>query len=258
MADQFSSPANAVTAPNGGQTQATQPVALPPSQPVPTAPATPTASPLPPTPAPAGAKPSISAIQDTLSVNFIRDQRVRLNRQIEKDKVYSRYAAWGVAIFMIVLIAVVSIEFLMSLQEQKITASISDTKTRLSGLSTLESEYLVYAQKLKLMYALDTARAAKQEATTFFYQLVPTTDVLQTITTDNDQQKPIITFQIQSPDVFGLLSTLQIFSAQNVTDKGYLIQTKSLTRSDDGTYSFSGTLDYSKAAAMKSAGSGGQ
>ncbi|HZZ98841.1 MAG TPA: hypothetical protein VFG51_02815 [Candidatus Saccharimonadia bacterium] len=205
----------------------------------------------------APASPPVSPIQDMLNVNFVRDQRARQMRVIEKDKAIAKYVAWAVAIFIVILIAVVVVEFLLSMQDKKVGDSITETKTRLTGLSSLEKEYLVYAQKLKLMYTLDTARATKQEATNYFYTLVPPVNILKSVTTDNDQQKPLIGFTIQSPDVFTLLDLLKLFSAQTVTDKGYMIQNKNLSRDADGTYTFDGTLDYSKAAGMKKTGAAG-
>lgn len=182
-------------------------------------------------------------------INFIRDQRKKLDVHLNQDKKIARYSAYGVIAFMFALTVVVVIYYLLVLQQRRIEESVTDVSSRLSSMSSLEKEYVVYAKKVKLLFTLDAARETKREATTFFYSLVPPENLLREVRTDDVDQKDTITFRVQSPDVFTLLRLLQNFADKSVYDRGYILQTEQLSRSPDGSYSIEGSMNYALANA---------
>jgi len=187
-------------------------------------------------------------------INFIRDQRKRLEEHVEQDKKIARYTMIGLVVFMLVLVGVMIAYYLFSLQQKKIAEQTANVSAQLSTMSTLEKEYIIYAKKIKLLAALDAERMVKRNASSFFYGLVPPGNVLREVRTDDELNKDTIAFTIESPEVFALLRMLNTFGSREVYDKGYVMSITGLRRDQDGTYSIEGNMNYARATDMAKLG----
>lgn len=191
---------------------------------------------------------------DGMGINFIRDQRKRLDAHLDGDKKIAKATMIILVVFMLVFVAAIGVSFYFVSQQDKIKTATDQATAHLSSLSSLEKEYLVYAKKLKLLFAIDKDREIKRAASAFFFALIPSEDLLKSMKTDDATQINTIVFSIETPDVFAVLRLLKSFAAKSVYDQGYVLQTEKLARRVDGIYSISGTMNYSKASALAKSG----
>ncbi len=191
------------------------------------------------------------------SVNFLRTQRKTTDARVTKDRLITRWTMIGMGVFLAVVIGVVVAKLFVSAQRSSISKEIDQAKARIATFQTIERDYVVFAKKVQLMFALDKQREAKREAVKFFYNLIPQEDVIQQVQLDSKQFK--ILFQIESPDVFRMLTLLRIFREKITKDVIFDVAITNVIRKPDGSYLTSGSLGYdafgkelpAKAAAAK-------
>lgn len=176
------------------------------------------------------------------SVNFLRTQRKTSDVQVTKDRAITRWTMIGMGVFIAVVLGVVIAKLVVSSQRTTLSKEVSQAKARIATFQTIERDYVVFAKKVQLMFALDKQREAKREAVKFFYTLVPQEDVIQQVQLDAKQSK--ILFQIESPDVFRMLTLLRIFREKVTKDVIFDMAITSITRKPDGVYLTSGSLGY--------------
>lgn len=191
------------------------------------------------------------------SINFARGQQEAMQAIRKKDMVIARATGFGLAGFGVILAVVFGLRIYFTFQVEQIRSASAQAAARLTQLSAFEREYLVYARKVQLLFGLDQLKKAKQDAVDFFYTIVPDENLLTTVQIDAKEQ--LISFQIQSPDLFSTLNLLRIFRERLKEEDAqlYSIKVTRLSRDDTGAYSLVGTLAYSideektSASAMK-------
>lgn len=176
------------------------------------------------------------------SVNFLRTQRKTSDAQITKDRLITRWTMIGMSVFIVVVIGVVIAKLAVSSQRAEVSKQVDQLKGRIATFQSLEREYVVFAKKVQLMFSLDKQREAKREAVKFFYNLIPQEDVIQQVQLDSKQFK--ILFQVESLDVFRMLTLLRIFRDKVTKDVIFDMAITNVTRKPDGSYLITGSLGY--------------
>jgi len=175
-------------------------------------------------------------------INFLRNKRKVADAQVVHDRLITRWTMIGMAVFMVVVIGVVIAKLVIGSQRDAVSKQVDQSKARIATFQTLERDYIVFAKKVQLMFGLDKQREAKREAVKFFYGLIPQDSVIQQVQLDSKQFK--IIFQVESPDVFRMLSLLRIFREKLTKDVIFDVAISSVTRKSDGTYLTTGALGY--------------
>lgn len=176
------------------------------------------------------------------SVNFLRSQRRTVDAKVTKDRFITKWTMIGMSVFIVVVIGVVITKLVVSSQRSAVSKEVDQAKARIATFQTIERDYVVFAKKVQLMFALDKQREAKREAVKFFYNLIPQEDIIQQVQLDAKQSK--ILFQVESPDVFRMLTLLRIFREKITKDVIFDMVVAGITRKPDGTYMVAGSLGY--------------
>ena len=79
----------------------------------------------------------------------------------------------GMGVFIAVVIGVVIAKLIVSSKRSAVSKEVDQAKARIATFQSIERDYVVFAKKVQLMFALDKQREAKREAVKFFYNLIP-------------------------------------------------------------------------------------
>jgi uncharacterized membrane-anchored protein YhcB (DUF1043 family) len=169
-------------------------------------------------------------------------ERKTADAKVTKDRLITKWTMIGMGVFIAVVIGVVIAKLVVSSQRSTVSKEVDQAKARIAIFQSIERDYVVFAKKVQLMFALDKQREAKREAVKFFYNLIPQEDIIQQVQLDAKQSK--ILFQVESPDVFRMLTLLRIFREKVTKDVIFDMAIAGITRKPDGTYMVSGSLGY--------------
>ena len=177
-----------------------------------------------------------------LNVNFLRKQRKAVSVLVARDQTIARYTSFGLIGFMAIIIIAVLLHVVILNMQKNIEKQSTAAQQNIQAMSSIERDYIVFVKKVKLLYTLDQQKQSKRKTTAFFYGLIPKDDVL--LSTQIDDKKDEIEFQVQTPDVFHVTDLLKLFFADSVKQQGYEIVVKSLDRKTAGRYIVNGTLKF--------------
>lgn len=176
------------------------------------------------------------------NINFAKVGETKLEETEQLDRKIARFTGIGMVVFVIVSAGVLIFHFTVAGNQERVGNSITAVQQQLSSLSQEEARYLVFVQKVKLLSGIQEDRKARKEALDFLNELVPEEDVLKQV--QLDQEKKMVTFSIEMPDVFALSRFLSILAGDDVRKETYRLQTQDLSRSPEGKYILNAQLTF--------------
>ena len=174
------------------------------------------------------------------TINFVRDRRQTISRQVKQDQAILRYVIYALIGIGLVLFAVLAVRFFFIFRIKMITDQQAATRQAIVEKEELEKEYTIFAHKLKAITDLFGKRREKQEALAFFSGLFDPGVVISQLSYKAGEE--ILSFTIDSPSIFALEKVFEIMNSPEVEEKYPQIMKNSLSRGANGHYGMSITL----------------
>lgn len=176
------------------------------------------------------------------NINFAKTSEKKTD-VLALDKKIATYTGIGLVVFLIVFVVALILNFTIVGGHKRILTSIEEAKKQISALSDEEAKYLMFVEKIQLLSGIQEDRKARKEALDFLNTLLPEEDVMTRV--QLDQQAKIITFAVETPDVFAFSRFLAILFSDDVKGKtAFIINTKNVNRDGEGAYTLNAQLDY--------------
>ncbi len=178
-------------------------------------------------------------------INFVAIRRKKLTSEQKRDKVYFRYATWGVLVTFGVMLLIVGVRLFAVIQVKKLTDTQASTKKAIMAQEQVEKDYNIFAHKLKALSELFGRRLDKQEAMVFFSQAFGQHIIISEIDYSAEADD-IVTFTLTAPSVFDLENVFAILERPDVSEKYTSIVKSGLSRGGDGFYNIKLTIALGK------------
>lgn len=175
-------------------------------------------------------------------INFLREQRRISDAFLESDRAIARKVGVGLVVFLVIFLAVVGGSFYVESRFRDIDEQIINLENRLQGMVSFERDYAVYISKVKILWELAESRRVKNEATGFFYSLIPQDFVLKDVVVDDAKQS--ISFSVTAADVFAAMRLISVLQGSALDERKYTVSLAGMDRDEAGRYQLSGTFTY--------------
>ncbi len=167
-------------------------------------------------------------------INFIKERRKLLVKERSKDR--KLFLVSGVVLLLVILISIALLGVNFWLVNQ-IKAS-KQTQIQLNRViednQSVELEYSVLIDKLKIITELFGVRQKKQEALAYFSSLFGDDVIVSNIRYLSDDGS--LMFSLQVPSVFQLDEVLNLLDSNEMKQKFTQIQKQGLSRNKSGEY----------------------
>ncbi len=185
-------------------------------------------------------------------INFVATRRKKLTAEQKQDKVYFKYATWGVIVVFALFLVTVGVRLFAVYEVKKLTDAQASTRKAIQSQEQVEKDYNIFAHKLKALSDLFGKRLDKQEAMVFFSQVFGPHIIISEIDYSADDDD-IVTFTLTAPSVFDLENVFTILESPAVNEKYRSIVKSGLSRGSDGFYSIRLTIALGRSAAIVAA-----
>jgi hypothetical protein len=177
-------------------------------------------------------------------INFLRQQNQFLTKQTKRDKTIFTYVALATVLVILASGSVFGINFLYQRKVQAVSQKLDSTEKKIRQKKPLETDYIFFINKLKIIRELFEVRSDKQVAISFFTELFGPGVQISGI--NYQLEEGILSLTVTSDHVFALESAFETLADSNVTSKFKSVSKSSLTRSEDGKYNFKLTVSFAQ------------
>lgn len=174
------------------------------------------------------------------TINFVRDRRQSISRQVKQDRAILRYVIYSLIIIGVVMLMVLAVRLFLIFRIQMITNAQKEVTQAILEKEELERDYTIFAHKLTAITDLFGKRREKQEALAYFSSLFGPNVVISQLSYTAGEE--ILSFTIDSPSVFVLDEVFEIMNSSEVREKYPQIVKNSLSRASNGRYGMAITL----------------
>lgn len=175
-------------------------------------------------------------------INFVYERRKRLTQSQVKDRQFFRWSLMALGAVGGVLLIVIGLRIFFVFRLKAVTDAQTVARRAIQNQESVEKEFTIFAHKLKELSTLFGKRKNKQDALIYFSELFGNVAVVSGIDYSSAEED-VLTFTIQTQNVFSLDSAFQILSQPQVTEAYPSIEKSSLRRGGDGGYRVNLTIN---------------
>lgn len=174
-------------------------------------------------------------------INFLGKRRRALSKVEKKDRLYSKYAVVFFVISLLIFFVLIATKMFFDFRLEKTLDQQNKVERTLIDDEHIEVAFLVFSNKLKTIKDIFQTRSNKQEAIKFFSELFGDNVFIGGMKYSEDAD--ILSLQYNSDHIFDLKDTFELLDSPRVTKKFPGVSRNKLSRSDDGSYGFTITID---------------
>jgi hypothetical protein len=194
------------------------------------------------------------------SINFVSKRRATLTKlQVQDRKFMKTVTGVLVAVFAIFLL-ILGARFYFVFTLGNLQNQQEDVRNVIISHEEVEKEYVLFTQKLRQLTVLFGSRKDKQEAFEFF-STVFGNDVIVSGIDFSSANEDLVSFTIQTPNVFVMERVFNILESPQITDVYPRVTRRNLRRTATGNYSVDLAIvlvaDVSQAGSTDQSGVGG-
>lgn len=168
-------------------------------------------------------------------INFVRYRRRQLTKIEERDARNFRWALYGFAATVVVLLVVMGARFVLASQLKRTSDSITSLKQSIKNKQHIEEEYLIFMKKVQVITDLFGQRREKQQALSYFSSLFDPEIIVSQLTYDADTHT--LSFTLRAPSIFSMKEVFDTMRSSNVKAMYPTFSIGQLSRAADASYS---------------------
>jgi hypothetical protein len=171
-----------------------------------------------------------------IDINFLSQRRITLTKVEEGDKKTYLLSIAFFAISMAIFIIVFGTKIFFQNSIKKSTQTQKAIQQMILDEEPTEVAFLIFSNKLKTIKDLFENRSDKQEAIGFFSELFGPNVFIGGM--EYNEKDSILSLKSTSSNIFELEKTFNLLNDNSVKEKFSSLEKTSLSRKDDGGYSF--------------------
>ena len=167
-------------------------------------------------------------------INFLGERQKQLGKTEIQDRQILRYATIFLGISFGVFVLVFGINFYFSRQLSQIMTAERVARSQILSNEDIERSLVIFVNKLSSLAKIAQDRQEKNEAITFFSSVFGNTVFIKQI--DFDQKEKLLTFRLQSDDIFSLKDVFEVVNSPEVQQQFRSVKPSDLSRAPNGKY----------------------
>lgn len=173
-------------------------------------------------------------------INFLADRQKKVSSQQIADAKSLRLGLTVFGVVLAVFLLVFGVRLFSQIQLRQIDAAKQVALSKITQGEDTERLYLIFFQKVKALSDLYNERQDKQKAVLYMSTIFQPYGLVTGI--EFNQQDKVLTFEIQSDDVFNLQQIFTVLKQDTLASQFSAVNASNLQRSEDGKYSVQVTV----------------
>lgn len=178
------------------------------------------------------------------NINFLEHQIDKLTAQQAQDKKFFNKAVIFFGAVFVIFSITFAFNLFLNFRINSIKKQISSATEQIESSHKLESDYLFFVDKLKIIKSLFDKRAKKQVAMDYFENLFGPQITISGLS--YSMEDGVLSLNVISPHVFLLEGALETLEDPEVEKHFKTIEKTSLTRALNGEYSFTVSITFAE------------
>ncbi len=169
-----------------------------------------------------------------ININFFSNRVSKKIKQKKRDAKIFRISTYVLIGIIAIMVGTFAFKFYNSLQINNTNTKIKEYKESILGQESVEINYLIFVNKIKVISEIYQKRSNKQEAMNYFAEtFVGVADIVG-MSYQEDQGGLIL--QLSSDNIFKLQAANEILDSPTLREQYQNIEKSALTRTDQGSY----------------------
>lgn len=169
-----------------------------------------------------------------ININFFSNRVNQKGKQKEKDAKIFRISSYVLVGLIFIMVGTFVFKFYNNLQINNTNKQIKENKESILGQESVELNYLIFVNKIRVISEIYKKRSNKQEAMNYFAEtFVGIADIIG-MNYQEDQGGLIL--QLSSDNVFKLQEANELLDSNELRQQYQNIEKSALTRTDLGNY----------------------
>ncbi len=169
-----------------------------------------------------------------ININFLSNRVSLKIKQKKRDAKIFRISSYVLIGVVIIMIGAFGFKFYNSLQINSANKKIKEYKESIVSQESVEINYLIFVNKIKVISEIYQKRSNKQEAMNYFAETF--TDKADIIGMNYQEDQGGLILQLSSDNIFKLQTTNEILDSTTLRQQYQNIEKSALTRTDQGNY----------------------
>ncbi|MDQ3008287.1 MAG: hypothetical protein M3Q81_01700 [bacterium] len=174
------------------------------------------------------------------TINFLKNRQRALTTTQKRDKRFFYIGLATLGVIFLLFLAALGTQLYFTFQVRTVQASTETFKQTIEAQESNERSFLVFNAKVKALADIFKGRSNKQEAIRYFSSLFGDDVLMSDIS--YDQTSGILSFTLQSANVFTLERVFTILKSEAVVTRFSQVSSSGLRRSTDGSYQMTVTV----------------
>ena len=177
-------------------------------------------------------------------INFLNQRHLLHQKVNQRDLLIFRVGVGMFILSVLITLGGIGLNLYLTQEVNQTAAKQAEVRQAITSDQKLETEFLIFSNKLKLTADIFTKRSNKQEALAFLSNLFGSEVFIGGISYNKDSE--LLAVSLVSENVFNLEKLFDLLSTQEVKNNFASISKSGLRRADDGTYTSDVTLGLKK------------
>lgn len=167
-------------------------------------------------------------------INFLNERRKKLTKQEKSDKNVMMMTSYFLGVVFVILVITEGVSIYLGRQVFDLQAAQEVARSQITSNQTVEKSFVIFVHKLSSLARIYQDRQDKKAVIQYFGSAFDSSVSIQEISFDQAQK--LLTFHLQSTDVFAMQKVFQLFNSSDFRSKFQSVSLSNLSRASDGSY----------------------